>query len=65
MNKEINVFKNGKYIYTTDRFKTCKEAVENCKSKKIIEVASIPNYMVVIEENDKITARFKKEKREW
>ena len=61
MNRAINVYKNGQYIYTTNRFKTCKEAVENCKSRKIIEVASIPNYIVVIEENDKITARFKKD----
>lgn len=59
--KEINVYQNGKYIYTTTRFKTCKEAVENCKSKKEIKVASVPDYIVTIGENDKITARFKKD----
>lgn len=61
MNKEINVFKNGVYIFTTKRFKTCKEAIEYCKSKKEIKVASIPYYIVSICENDKITARFKKD----
>ena len=61
MCKKIDVYKNGKYIYTTTRFKTCKEAVEDCKSRKEIKVASAPDYVVMINENDKITARFKKD----
>ena len=60
MYKKINVYKNGKYIYSTTRFKTCREAVEDCKSNKEIKVISIPDYVVTIGENDKITARFSK-----
>lgn len=59
MNKAIKVYKNKEYIYTTNRFKTCREAVEDCKTKTEIKVLSIPDYIVTINENDKITARFK------
>lgn len=61
MNKEIRVYKNGEYIYTTTKFKTCKEAVKDCKSRKEIKVASIPDYITTINESDKITAKFKKD----
>lgn len=61
MNKKINVYKNGEYAYTTTKFKTCKEAVEDCRSRKEIKVSSVPDYIVTINENDKITARFKKD----
>jgi hypothetical protein len=60
MNKKIQVYKNGEYIYTTGAFKTCKEAIADCKSREKIRVASIPDYIVTIDKNDKITARFKR-----
>lgn len=60
MSKAIRVYQNKEYIYTTDKFDTCKEAVKDCKTKKKIIVSSIPDYIVTINENDKITARFKK-----
>ena len=58
---KIRVYKNKEYIYTTNEFKTCKEAVEDCRSRKKIKVSSIPDYVVTINESDKITARFKKD----
>lgn len=61
MNRAIRVYKNKEYIYTTNGFRTCKEAVEDCRSRKEIKVSSIPDYIVTINENDKITARFKKD----
>lgn len=61
MSKAIRVYKNKEYIYTTNKFNTCKEAVEDCRSRKEIKVSSIPDYVVTINENDKITARFKKD----
>lgn len=37
MGKAIRVYRNKEYIYTTNKFNTCKEAVKDCKSKdKII-----------------------------
>ena len=60
MGKAIRVYQNGVYIYTTNKFNTCKEAVKDCKNKGKIIVSSIPDYIVTINKNDKITARFKK-----
>ena len=60
MGKAIRVYQNGVYIYTTNKFDTCKEAVKDCKSKEKIIVSSIPDYIITINKNDKITARFKK-----
>ena len=60
MGKAIRVYKNKEYIYTTNEFKTCKEAVEDCRSRKEIKVSSIPDYVITINESDKIIARFKK-----
>ena len=60
MGKAIRVYKNKEYIYTTNKFDTCKEAVKDCKNKEKIIVSSIPDYIITINKNDKITARFKK-----
>lgn len=60
MGKAIRVYKNNEYIYTTNKFDTCKQAVQDCKNKGEIIVSSIPDYIITINKNDKITARFKK-----
>lgn len=60
MGKAIRMYKNKEYIYTTNKFDTCKEAVKDCKSKDKIIVSSIPDHIITINKNDKITARFKK-----
>ena len=61
MNRAIRVYKNKEYIYTTNGFKTCKEAVEDCRRRKEIKVRSNPEYDVNINERDKNTERYKKE----
>ena len=40
-NKKINVFVNGKYICSSFKYKTCKQAVEDIKSKGCIEWAGL------------------------
>lgn len=37
MGKAIRVFKNKEYIYTTNKFNTCKEAVKDCKNKSALQ----------------------------
>lgn len=50
--RKISVYVNGKYAFTTKRFNTIKECIKNARERKIIEVASIPNYIIEIKEND-------------
>ena len=50
--KKISIYVNGKYAFTTERFKTIKECIKDAREKKTIEVASIPNYIIEIKEND-------------
>lgn len=50
--KKISIYINGKYAFTTEKFNTIRECIKNAREKKIIEVASIPNYIIEIKEND-------------
>ena len=43
-NKKINIFVNGKYICSSVKYKTCKQAVEGIKSKGYIDWAGL-NYL--------------------
>ena len=59
--KKINVYINGIYEYSTERFTRCRDAVAAAKSAKRITVASVPkNRFVTICDNDKVTAHFAK-----
>jgi hypothetical protein len=58
--KKIDIFVNGKYAYTTEKFSTVKSAINELKEKKSVIVASIPDYMINITENDKIAGRINK-----
>lgn len=50
--KTISIYVNGKYAFTTERYKTIKECIKDARERKVIEVASIPNYIIEIKEND-------------
>ncbi len=61
MNKKIDVFVNGKYEFSTMRFKTCKEAIQSFKTKAFIFVAgrNLTKGTEFLElYNKKITAHF-------
>ena len=58
--KKIDIFINGKYAYTTTGFNTIKSAINALKRKKSVVVASIPDYTININKNDKITGRINK-----
>lgn len=42
MYKKIDVYVNGKYEFSTNRYKTCKEAIKEIRATKHITIASIP-----------------------
>lgn len=65
-NKKINVFVNGKYICSSFKYKTCKQAVEDIKSKGYIDWAGL-NFLTTVKmdyltfsNKDTIKARFAK-----
>jgi hypothetical protein len=64
MYKKIDVYINGKYEYSTNAYKTCKDAINNTRQKKTIFVAGKQligksNY-IEINNTDKIQANFSK-----
>lgn len=57
MLKKIDVFVNGAYVYSSVNYRTCKEAVQDVRQRANIKVASIPDYMIRVNDTDKITAK--------
>lgn len=60
MYKKINVYVNGKYEFSTNRYKTCKEVLEDIRATKHITIASLPaaRYLTVYD-YDKVRASYK------
>lgn len=56
--RKIDVAINGAYAYSTNAYRTCKEAIAALQEKQSIIVASVPNYTVTLRPDDKITAHF-------
>lgn len=57
MYKKIDIYINGVYTFSTNKYKTCREVVDHLRAVKHIMVASIPNKYITIYDYDKITAR--------
>lgn len=63
MNKKINVFLNGKYIYSTNTYKRCKDAIASLLNERSVTVVSVPaNKYYEIKDGDKVTAFFDRSK---
>lgn len=56
--RKIDVAINGVYAYSTNAYRTCKEAIAALREKRSVTVASIPDYTVTVKPEDKITAHF-------
>lgn len=56
--RKIDVAVNGVYVYSTNAFRTCKEAIAELREKRSITVTSIPDYTITVKPEDKITAHF-------
>ena len=59
MYRKINVYVNGNYAYSTNRHKTLRSAVNDAKTRKGIEISSIPAFEhLTIKETDKVSAKY-------
>lgn len=58
MKRKINVYVNGKYEYSTNRFQTCKAAIKEARQTKHLYIESIPPRYITIYDYDKLTARY-------
>ena len=48
------------FAYSTNAFRTCKEAIAALQEKLSVTVAGIPDYTITVKPEDKITAYFAK-----
>ena len=37
--RKIDIFGNGKYLYSTNQFSRCKDALESARNRQLIQVA--------------------------
>lgn len=59
--KKINVYVNGEYLFSTNKYKRCKDVLECVKSGNKIIVASIPkNKEYIYNGKDSIKAYFER-----
>lgn len=61
MYKKIDVFVNGKKEFSTNKYKSCKEALKDIRATKHIVIASLPNNRyLTIYDYDKLSAHYAK-----
>lgn len=61
MHRKIDVYVNGEYCFSTNRFRTCKDVINHIRAVKHICIASAPeNRYVTIYDYDKVVARYHK-----
>ena len=56
--RKFDVAINGVYAYSTNAYRTCKEAISALVEKQAVTVASIPDYTVTVYPEDSVTAHF-------
>lgn len=56
--RKIEVSINGVYAYSTNAYKTCKEAIAALREKQSVTVVGITKHTIIVEPEDKITAHF-------
>lgn len=59
--KKINIYKNGDYAYSTNKFNKIKDAVADARKSGKVKVASIPDKEVEFSDKDKVTGKFVRE----
>lgn len=58
--RKIDIAINGIYAYSTNAYKTCKEAIAALQEKRSMTITSIPDYTTTVKPENKITAHFAK-----
>lgn len=57
MYKKIDVFINGKYHFTTSKFKTAADLVRYIRAVKHLYIADIPARYLTVYDYDKVTTK--------
>ena len=60
MYKKIDVYINGVYQFSSNRYKTCKELKNHIRAVKHIQIASIPVKNITVYDYDKVVCRYAK-----
>ena len=59
MYRKIDVYVNGEYKFSSNRYPTCKALKDHIRAVKHIEVASVPEpYYVTVNDYDKLVCRY-------
>ena len=59
MNKTIRVYINGIYIFSTNKYKTCKECIKDIRNTKHLYITSIPDRYITVYEYDRVKASYR------
>lgn len=60
MYKKINVYVNGKYEFSTNKFRSCKEVKDHIRAVKRVYIESIPSRWLEVCDYDKLVVRYAK-----
>lgn len=60
MYKKIDVYVNGKYEFSTNKYPSCKALKDHIRAVKHIEIASIPTKYLTVYDYDKLNCRYAK-----
>lgn len=60
MYKKINVYINGEYAFSTNKYPSCKSVVNEIRARKHLEIASIPNKYMTVYDYDVVKAVYDK-----
>ena len=60
MYKKIDVYVNGKYEFSTNKYPSCKALKDHIRAVKHIEIASIPTKYLTVNDYDKLICRYAK-----
>lgn len=58
MYKKIDVYVNGSYEFSTNRYRTCKELKDHIRAVKHITIANIHTKYLTVNDYDKLSCRY-------
>ena len=61
MHRKIDVYVNGEYQFSTNRYASCKECKDYIRAVKHLEIMSIPPRYLTVNDYDKLKVVYSKE----
>ena len=59
MHKKINVYINGVFSFSTNKYKTCTECIKDIRNTKHLYIASVPDKYITVYDYDEVRATYK------